>query len=66
MAIMTVERKVYNVPEIAKMLGISRPAAYDLCASEGFPSIRVGERRIVVPIEAFETWLESAAKASKH
>lgn len=62
---MTIERKTYNVPEIAKMLGISRPAAYDLCASEGFPAIRIGERRIVVPCEAFDKWMVNASNAPK-
>lgn len=63
---MTIERKTYNIPEIAKMLGISRPAAYDLAASEGFPAIRIGERRIVVPCDQFEKWLQDAATTNKH
>jgi excisionase family DNA binding protein len=56
----TVERKTYNIPEIAAMLGISRVSAYDLAHSKGFPAIFVGERRIVVPREAFERWLNNA------
>lgn len=62
---MTIERKTYDVPEIAKMLGISRPSAYDLCASEGFPAIRIGERRIVIPHDAFDRWMQDAAQATK-
>ena len=62
---MTAERKVYNVREVGAMLGISTPAAYALAASEGFPSIRIGERRIVVPCEAFEKWMQEAATAPK-
>lgn len=58
-------RKTYNVAEIARILGISLPSAYDLCASDGFPSIRIGERRIVVPCDAFDRWMEEAAKAPK-
>ena len=60
---MTIERKTYNVPEIAKMLGISRPAAYDLIHSDGFPVIRIGERRFVIPCEAFDKWMSDAAAA---
>lgn len=59
----TIDRKTYNVPEVAQILGISRPAAYTLAASASFPSIRVSERRIVVPCEAFERWLENATKS---
>jgi excisionase family DNA binding protein len=62
---MSTERKTYNVREVAKMLGISAPAAYDLAHSEGFPSIRIGERRIVVPCDAFEKWMQEAAQAPK-
>jgi excisionase family DNA binding protein len=58
---MQTTRKTYNVPEIAAMLGISRPSAYDLVSSAGFPAIRIGERRIVIPCEAFDKWLAEAA-----
>ena len=58
-------RKTYTVREIAAMLGISVPSAYALAASEGFPSIRVSERRIVVPCEAFDKWMFDAANTSK-
>ena len=59
------EKRTYTVPEVAELLGISKPLAYDLCASEGFPSIRIGERRIVVPCDAFERWLNEKAHAPK-
>lgn len=62
---MTIERKTYNVRDVAKILGISGPAAYDLCASEGFPAIRIGQRRIVVPCDAFEKWMQESATAPK-
>ena len=62
---MATQRKVYNVREVATMLGISAPAAYSLAASEGFPSIRIGERRIVVPCDAFERWMQESATAPK-
>jgi len=61
----TIERKTYTVPEIAKILGISRPAAYDLCASAGFPCIRIGQRRLVIPCEAFDKWMADTANAPK-
>ena len=48
-----------NVPEMAKMLGISVPRAYDLTKREGFPAIRVSERRIIIPVDALNRWLNT-------
>lgn len=53
-------RVVYTVPEVAALLGINLPKAYELARQEGFPAIRIG-RRIVVPKEAFHRWLEQTA-----
>ena len=50
-----------TIAEIARELNISKPTAYELAASAGFPAIRIGERRIVVPTEAFKVWLEREA-----
>ena len=33
--------------ETAKMLGISRPTLYALMRQEGFPSFKVGSRRLI-------------------
>ncbi len=55
-----IEPAVYSVPEVAALLEINLPKAYELARQEGFPSIRIG-RRIVVPKEAFHRWLEQAA-----
>ena len=55
-----IEKAVYNVYEVAALLGINLPKAYEIVRQESFPSIRIG-RRIVVPKEAFHRWLESAA-----
>ena len=45
-----------NVAELALQLGISKPKAYELVRSDGFPSIQVG-RRIVIPTDGFKRWL---------
>lgn len=47
------EKLTYSVDEMAATMGISRPKAYELANSEGFPIIRVG-RRIRIPVSAFE------------
>lgn len=49
-----------SVPEMAKQMGISRPKAYELANSKGFPAIRIG-KRIVIPCAAFADWLQKAA-----
>jgi len=54
------DKAVYNVYEVAALLGINLPKAYELARQPGFPSCRIG-RRIVIPKAAFERWLEQAA-----
>ncbi len=49
-----------NVKELAAMLGISVPRAYDLTKRDGFPAIRISERRIIIPVEALMQWLGDA------
>lgn len=52
-----------NVNEVAALLGISRPRAYELTEIKGFPVIRLGSRKII-PVEAFQIWLkENTGKA---
>jgi excisionase family DNA binding protein len=47
-----------TVEEMAQQLGISRSVAYQLIKVKGFPSIRVGERRVIIPVKSLEKWLE--------
>lgn len=54
------ESKVFKAKDLEQILGISGPKVYELMASEGFPSIRIG-RRIVVPKASFEEWLMKSA-----
>ena len=51
-----------NVPAVAKFLGVSRTVAYKLVRQPGFPSIRVGEKRIVIPRDKFKEWLDEQAE----
>ncbi|MBE6678254.1 MAG: helix-turn-helix domain-containing protein [Ruminococcaceae bacterium] len=48
---------VLSAKEIAAALCISRSGAYGLLKSEGFPSVRVGNR-VMVGKAAFIKWLE--------
>ena len=51
------EKLVYSVPEMAQALGIGQNVAYALVAREDFPSVKIGNRRIVVPRAALDEWL---------
>lgn len=50
------EKTTMSVAELATMLGISMPKAYELVKQPGFPVIHIGAR-ILIPIEAFKEWL---------
>lgn len=59
------EKVAINVKELAKMLGISEPRTYDLTKREGFPAIRVSERRIIIPVDALNRWLSEAGNMGR-
>jgi hypothetical protein len=46
---------------MAAALGISRPVAYELSRKDGFPAIRVSERRIIIPVDSLKKWLDRQA-----
>ena len=50
-------RVVYTVPEVARMLGISRNQGYELARTGRIPTIRLG-KRLIVPKVAFERMME--------
>lgn len=58
-------KTTYNVKEVATLLNICLPAAYDLCNREDFPAIRVTPRRIIVPADGLQRWLEEQATSGK-
>lgn len=50
------EKATMSVQELSSQMGISLPKAYELVKQPGFPILRIGTR-ILVPREAFMTWL---------
>lgn len=56
-----VDKLTYTVPEIAELIGISKPKAYELINRADFPAIKIG-RRIVIPKEEFVLWLGAEAR----
>ena len=47
-----------SIPETAKLLGISRNTAYEMARLGQLPTIRCGQRRLVVPKSALLKMLE--------
>jgi excisionase family DNA binding protein len=47
-----------TVSDISRILGISKQNAYNLCHSEGFPSVQIG-KRLIIPKLAFVEWLKN-------
>lgn len=57
------ERIVYTVDEAAKLLGISRPSAFQGVERGEIPHIRVG-KRILIPKAALDKLLTTAGSKS--
>ncbi len=55
------ERLTLNVPEVARLLGLSRGSAYQAIATGEIPHVKVG-RRILIPRIALERLLLEAGK----
>jgi excisionase family DNA binding protein len=47
------------IPRVAQLLGISRSRAYVLVQTGVLPTLRLGERRLVVSKAALLRWLET-------
>ena len=56
------ERLTISIEEMAKQLGISRPTAYTLANSEGFPVLKIGKRK-VVPVLGLQEWIKKNSGA---
>jgi len=57
------EKKAFNVKELAIALGVSLPTAYELVHQVDFPAIKIG-RRIVVPADKLQEWINKQAEVS--
>lgn len=55
------DKLIFSVEEMAQELGISKPLAYELTRRDGFPSVRISERRIIIPVDALRSWLNANA-----
>ena len=58
-------KRAIDVDELAEALGISKPTAYEHCNREDFPAIRITPRRIIVPVDGLQRWLEEQSGGGK-
>jgi hypothetical protein len=49
-------------PGLGQALGISRATAFALVKEPGFPAIRVGKKRIIIPKDRLMDWISEKAK----
>lgn len=59
------QKRAIDVDELAEALGISKPTAYELCSRKDFPAIRVTPRRIIIPVDGLQRWLEEQSGGGK-
>jgi predicted DNA-binding transcriptional regulator AlpA len=52
---------VLNAAELAKTLNISKAGAYNLLNSKGFPTLQIGNRKLV-PKEKLIQWIDNNSK----
>lgn len=54
------ELPVYlSVDQLAALLGISRAGAYTYVHTDGFPLLRVGQKRMLIPRDKLIAWLDA-------
>ena len=54
-------KTAYSVKELSEQLGISLLRAYELCNDPNFPAVRISPRRIIIPVDCLNRWLEEQA-----
>ena len=59
----TLQPLLLNVPQVAKLLGLSRTKVYELIATEGLPVVRFG-RAVRVSFTALQQWLDQRGLAA--
>lgn len=58
-----VRKLAVSIDEMAQMLSISRPVAYDLARQKDFPSFRV-RKRILINVAGLQRWLDEQSEQS--
>jgi len=56
------EKLTYSIPEVARVLGISRNLAYELAKRNALPCIKLGEKRLLIPRKGLEDFLNGGMR----
>ena len=59
----TLQPLLLNIPQVAKMLSLSRTKVYELIETEGLPVMRFG-RAVRVSLTALQQWLDQRSVAA--
>jgi excisionase family DNA binding protein len=54
---------VLKIPDLMRVLSISRTLAYEVIHRQGFPAVRIG-RTVRIPRDALMKWIEEQASKS--
>ena len=52
------DKMTYTVQEAAKAIGVSQAKMYVMARENKVPNIKMG-KRVVIPIKAFQAWIEN-------
>lgn len=55
------DKLTYTVTEAAAALGVTKPTMYNLIHSQGFPTLKVGRRRLISR-ELLAEWVKEKAR----
>ena len=59
----TLQPLLLNIPQVARMLSLSRTKVYELIETEGLPVMRFG-RAVRVSLTALQRWLDQRSVAA--
>lgn len=51
------DKRIYQISEVADILGISKSYTYQMIKEEKIPVVRLG-KRIIIPKPKFDAWFE--------
>ena len=60
------EKLAFSVTEMAEALSIGRNVAYELVNRSDFPKVKIGDRRIVIPVDRLKQWLEMQSQSEQN
>jgi len=62
------EKLAISVDEMAKLIGCSRPVAYQIANRDDFPALRVGKsgKKIIIPIDGLKRWLSEQSREVRY